>query len=138
MIRTGIIRKIDELGRITIPSGICGSLGIVNGVSSIDVWLQDDMVALQRTEESNQNALYSRLIDRNGRYIIPKEIRVRLGLDYGVVIEFFLDGKTIFVKRSLPYCKLCYTTENLVRITSGDICKKCGSEAAKALKSKAL
>ena len=133
MIQTGLLRKVDRLGRVTIPSDIGHPLGIKNNESTLDVWFENGMIALQLSEEGNQNAVCSRLVDNNGRYVIPASIRFRLGIFPGAIVEFFLDEKTILIKRLDEQCQLCSSSCDIIQITHGHICSKCAFEIAAAL-----
>lgn len=44
---TGVVRRIDELGRIVIPKEIRRSLGIKDG-ASLEIYIEKDMVALKK------------------------------------------------------------------------------------------
>lgn len=44
---TGVVRRIDELGRIVIPKEIRRSLGIKEG-ASLEIYVEKDMVALKK------------------------------------------------------------------------------------------
>jgi transcriptional pleiotropic regulator of transition state genes len=48
---TGIVRKIDELGRIVIPKELCRSFGIEPG-TPIDICTEDDTIILRKYSES--------------------------------------------------------------------------------------
>ncbi len=44
---TGILRKIDELGRIVIPKEMRDSMGIREG-DPMEIYVQDDRIVLQK------------------------------------------------------------------------------------------
>lgn len=47
---TGIVRKIDELGRIVIPKGIRKNLNIRNG-EDVQIFIQDNSIVLKKYEK---------------------------------------------------------------------------------------
>jgi AbrB family transcriptional regulator (stage V sporulation protein T) len=49
---TGVVRRIDELGRIVIPKEIRRSLGIKDG-ASLEIYIDKDMVALKKYSTMN-------------------------------------------------------------------------------------
>ena len=49
---TGIVRKIDELGRIVIPKELRRSLGIKDNLDSMEIFIEDDMIVLKKYEPS--------------------------------------------------------------------------------------
>ena len=42
----GCVRQIDKLGRLVLPSDIRKSLNIVNGVDSVEFFVDDDAVII--------------------------------------------------------------------------------------------
>ena len=49
---TGVVRRIDELGRIVIPKEIRRNLGIKDG-ASLEIYVEKDMVALKKYSTMN-------------------------------------------------------------------------------------
>lgn len=49
MKNTGVVRKIDELGRIVIPKEIRKNLGIKNG-EDVQIFVEDNMIMLKKYE----------------------------------------------------------------------------------------
>lgn len=49
---TGVVRRIDELGRIVIPKEIRRTLGIKDG-ASLEIYVENDMVALKKYSTMN-------------------------------------------------------------------------------------
>lgn len=49
---TGVVRRIDELGRIVIPKEIRRTLGIKDG-ASLEIYVEKDMVALKKYSTMN-------------------------------------------------------------------------------------
>lgn len=45
---TGIIRKIDHVGRLVLPPDICASLHIERGKDSIELLIEDDTILLRK------------------------------------------------------------------------------------------
>ena len=48
-----------------------------------------------------------RKVDKLGRIVIPRELRIKYGLTEGATIEFLDVGEGITVKPSEPFCKIC-------------------------------
>ena len=44
----GCVRQIDKLGRLVLPSDIRKSLNIVNGVDSVEFFVDDDAVIIKK------------------------------------------------------------------------------------------
>ena len=49
---TGVVRRIDDLGRVVIPKEIRRSLGIKDG-TSLEIFVDNDMVALKKHSSMN-------------------------------------------------------------------------------------
>ncbi len=49
---TGVVRRIDDLGRVVIPKEIRRTLGIKDG-TSLEIFVEDDMVALKKHSSMN-------------------------------------------------------------------------------------
>lgn len=61
MKETGIIRRIDDLGRIVVPKEIRRNLHIREG-DALEIFLQDDMICYKRRDDNvNLNLLLSDL-----------------------------------------------------------------------------
>ena len=63
-------------------------------------------------------------IDGLGRLVIPKEIRLALGIDKENV-EFYMDGDKLIVKKWNPHCIFCGGTDELVEYKEKLICSTC-------------
>lgn len=60
---TGMVRKIDELGRLVIPKEIRNSLHIKNG-EDVSIFIKEDMIVLKKSEKMlSINDAIQKLID---------------------------------------------------------------------------
>ena len=67
-----------------------------------------------------------RQIDRNGRLVIPKELRARYGLDVGSFAEFTVENDAIVIrKQSNPCCIFCGRSEDITIFRDKLICSAC-------------
>lgn len=77
------------------------------------------------------NTGVTRQIDRNGRLVIPKEIRDRFGLDIGAYAEIFVEGDYIMIRRQeAPACIFCGGEHKLTLFGGKPVCAKCAKEIA--------
>ncbi len=77
------------------------------------------------------NTGVTRQIDRNGRLVIPKEIRDRFELDIGSFAEIFVEGDFIMIrKQQAPACIFCGSEQKLTLFGGKPICGKCVSDIA--------
>ncbi len=73
-----------------------------------------------------------RQIDANGRIVVPKEIRERLGIiDTQTQLEMYLDGDKAVIKVHTPGCLICGAMENTVEFKNKRICPDCIDRLAK-------
>ena len=68
-------------------------------------------------------------IDELGRLVIPKEIRIALGIDKENV-EFFMDGDKLIVTKWNAHCVFCGGTEDLIEHKEKLICSECRKQIA--------
>lgn len=106
MKETGVVRRLDELGRVVIPKEIRKRLKIKNG-DMVDIYTNDDAIVLQKYHPLNQDLLPIKAILES----IKKEYNFDLLLfdDSKVIystIEAITSGSIIssdFIKRADSY-----------------------------------
>ena len=47
---TGVVRRIDDLGRVVIPKEIRKFLDMTEGVDEFEIYMQDDCIVLKKYE----------------------------------------------------------------------------------------
>lgn len=119
----GIVRKIDELGRITLPSEIRKELKI-EPHTKIDMWLDGKTIRVFPCDAVRLNGIVRRL-DELGRITLPKEYRKALGFADRAELDMHFDGTTICIQGEEYTCSICGGTSELYNVNGGHICKKC-------------
>ncbi len=72
---TGIVRRLDELGRITLPIELRRSLGIVDR-DSLEIIIENDQIILKKcAEEDIFTGETEDLIEYHGKMVSKKSIR---------------------------------------------------------------
>ncbi len=67
-----------------------------------------------------------RPVDRNGRIVIPKELRKQLGIvDEVDSLEIFTDGDVIVLRKYQPACIFCGTTGSVMQMKGHKVCLNC-------------
>lgn len=66
-----------------------------------------------------------RRVDELGRIVLPKELRNTLDINVRDGLEIFLDDGTIILKKYMPSCVFCGSTEDLVNYKGKKVCKNC-------------
>jgi transcriptional pleiotropic regulator of transition state genes len=72
---TGIVRKLDELGRITLPIELRRTLGIAER-DPLEIYVDDDKIVLQKYEATDIfSGEKTDLIDYNGKKVSRNTIK---------------------------------------------------------------
>lgn len=66
-----------------------------------------------------------RPIDELGRVVLPIELRKSMNIKKKDLLEIFVEGSHIILKRHQDSCIFCDSTENLVEYKNQTICKNC-------------
>jgi len=68
-----------------------------------------------------------RKVDELGRVVIPKEIRVVLGIGHTTPMEMLADEKGVYIRKYEVGCTFCKGMEYLVEYKGVYVCKKCAA-----------
>lgn len=124
--KTGMIRKVDELGRVVIPSEIRKIFGFVEkSPAELSVRGTDLILELPNTSENIASVGLIKLFDELGRITIPIEIRNKLGFEYKSEVELLVEGKTIILRKYLTSCVFCGKEKNFIEFKSKKVCNIC-------------
>lgn len=127
MINTGIIRELDELGRIVIPIEIREQLGLKEK-TPVEIFVKGKNIILQKYEPSTdrRDSLgIVRRLDELGRIVIPVEIREKFELFEKCPVEIFTQGKKVILKRHEITCLFCNSSIKLKEFKDKLICDEC-------------
>ncbi len=64
-------------------------------------------------------------IDELGRIVLPKNIRIPMGIETGDSVEIFTDGERIILKKFQSACIFCGEAEDVVYYKDKRICAAC-------------
>ena len=67
----------------------------------------------------------TRPIDYLGRIVIPMEIRENLNIHPKDLLEIYLDGNQIILKKNTDSCVFCGVENDLVSLEEKSVCKNC-------------
>jgi transcriptional pleiotropic regulator of transition state genes len=76
----------------------------------------------------------TRPIDYLGRVVIPMEIRESLNINPKDLLEIYLDGNQIILKKNTDSCVFCGSENELISFEGKDICKSCLAKINEASK----
>ncbi len=66
-----------------------------------------------------------RNIDELGRVVVPKELRKKLGIANTDPVEIYVEEDKIILKKYIPVCHFCGSTEGLRSFREKNICASC-------------
>ena len=128
---TGIIRRIDDLGRLVFPIEIRRILDITQG-DKIEIYVADNKIVCKKYIEDAVHPTTSivRPVDSLGRTVIPMEVRKMLSLPIKAAMQIFVDGDAIVLKEYEEKCVFCASAENLFDFKNKKICAACKEQIA--------
>lgn len=121
----GIIRKLDELGRITIPIEIRRATGI-EVLEPLDLFAENRVLHLVKGK--------GRKLDPLGRYTIPKEIRRSNKWEEGQALDIYIECGEICIRKAGEECSICGADSRLIKVDEGAVCLVCLRRANMAAK----
>lgn len=95
---TGIVRKLDELGRIVLPKELRITMNI-EGRDPIEIHVEKDSIIITKYDDLLGKSGIVRKADDLGRVVLPKELRKMLKLQTNEPLEVFIDEKRIILKK---------------------------------------
>lgn len=124
----GIVRRLDELGRVVIPVDY-----------KVDDFIEESTIYLFRIgeyvvfkAENEDNRGIEKTLDELGRAVINIEIRRDLNWEYKDFIAVWRIENYIVMKKVENKCIFCKSTEELIEFKNKLICKNCKKELIKA------
>lgn len=73
-----------------------------------------------------------RSLDRLGRVVLPKELRVTQNLQDGDGLEIFVEGNTIMLRKYEPACVFCGSLDGLAPFHGRNVCQHCREHLGQA------
>lgn len=70
-------------------------------------------------------------VDKLGRIVIPVKVRRMFDLVEESPLELFVEDDKIVLKRYIPQCSFCGSSEELTEFKGNHICKNCIAELVK-------
>jgi len=121
----GVVRKLDELGRITMPIGYRRVLLMVLG-EPVDMYLDGEVIRLQVIKTELVKGVV-RNLDHLGRVTLPMEYRRSLHINLSDPVDMYLDGPVVCIKAVKLQCAICGSEDekSLMVIDEVHICRAC-------------
>ncbi len=70
----------------------------------------------------------TRPVDPLGRVVIPVELRRSLGIKTDDLLEVYVDGEYIMLRKNSPKCVFCGSADEVVSVRDKNVCKSCINE----------
>lgn len=68
---------------------------------------------------------FIRKVDENGRVVLPKDIRKKMGVEEGNALKMYLDGENLVIKKLSIECIICGGEEDIITFKGKNICTNC-------------
>lgn len=121
----GIVRKLDELGRVVIPMEYRKSFGTTD---RDPLGMIVDRGVIQLVKAGSQFIGMVRNLDELGRYTLPAETRRALGIEIGQKLDIYVDEFQDAICIRKEGCHFCSSTDNLSEFKGRHICGGCLEE----------
>lgn len=123
---TGIVRRIDQLGRIVVPKEIRRAFNIVEIKDSLEIYLENGTIVLEKIKPGQVSGGVSRKVDQLGRIVLPVELRRNIDLiEEKDSLEVFIEDERIILKKYHPACVFCSNARNIFSFKGKNICIEC-------------
>lgn len=129
---TGIVRRVDQLGRIVVPKEIRKNLNIVEAVDCMEIYLEDGMIVFKKFDGNVNTAGIVRRVDQLGRVVLPIELRRMLNIvEERDALEIFVADGSVLLKKYEPSCTFCGNIKDVFPYKGKNICENCIEEISK-------
>ncbi len=138
---TGIVRKVDELGRIVLPKELRNTMRIAQK-DPLEIYVEGESIVLRKYSSNDENIANEngsfvfvatgivRNVDELGRIVLPKELRGMLRIGQKDPLEIFVENDTIILRKYEPACIFCDDVADVISFKGKKVCKNCISELA--------
>lgn len=124
--KTGIIRKIDELGRVVIPIELRNRLGW-NEKESLEIYVESNKICIRQPKFEGRidSVGIIRKLDELGRIVIPKEIRNKFDIAFKDAVEILVYDDVIMIMKKELTCIFCNNNNQLKEFNEKLVCSRC-------------
>ncbi len=126
---TGIVRKVDQLGRVVLPKELRKTLNIKEVEDSLEIYVEDNRIVLKKYDENEGVSGIVRRVDQLGRIVLPIELRRNMNIaEEKDSLEIFVDQNKIVLKKYEPACIFCGNAKNVFVFKGKNVCPECVEE----------
>lgn len=126
---TGIVRKVDQLGRVVLPKELRKTLNIKEVEDSLEIYVEDNRIVLKKYDANEGVSGIVRRVDQLGRIVLPIELRRNMNIaEEKDSLEIFVDQNKIVLKKYEPACIFCGNAKNVFVFKGKNVCPECVEE----------
>lgn len=125
----GMVKKIDELGRVTVPIEMRRTANINSG-DKVGIYVVESILHVVLPPNMEKYVGMNRPVDELGRFTIPIEMRRTLNIEQYEKVDLYFEGEELLIKKA--GCHYCGSQKNLEEYKGYLICPTCGQEIAHA------
>ena len=126
---TGIVRRVDQLGRIVIPKELRKSLDIKEIYDALEIYVENSSIVLKKIQNDENSTGLCRKVDQLGRIVLPIELRRNLDIvEEKDALEIFIEDKNIYLRKYEPTCIFCLNARNVISFKWRNVCQNCLKE----------
>lgn len=129
--RKGIVRRLDELGRITLPMEYRRTAGI-KPCDRVGIILDGEIIRIVLAVEEKMFIGMDRPVDDMGRISLPMEIRQTLNYSERQKVDMYVEAQEIWISK--VGCHFCQSEDDLIEFKGVHICKGCAQELCNQVK----
>jgi AbrB family looped-hinge helix DNA binding protein len=120
----GVVRGVDDLGRIVIPMEYRKTANIEEGMK-LAIRLDGNIIRAKIVQADFVGM--NRPIDRLGRFTIPKSYRRQLNYTENELLDIYVEGDEICLKKEALQCVFCGSSKEDRLIIKDDVyvCEDC-------------
>ncbi len=123
----GIVRKIDELGRVVFPKEYRTSLNLNTG-DRPEIVLDGQVIRVK----TNSSRGMTRPVDELGRIALPIEFRRALEIGEYQEMDMYIEGDDICICKATRGCGWCGSSKDLLNVNDHHICIACAAAVTAA------
>jgi transcriptional pleiotropic regulator of transition state genes len=121
----GIIKKMDPLGRVTVPMEYRKTAGI-NAFDRVGLELHGSVIHVILPSNMGKFVGIDRPFDELGRITLPIEMRTSLNFEECQKVDLYFEGNVLCIKK--VGCHYCGKTELLKEFKGFHVCNDCADE----------
>ncbi len=72
-----------------------------------------------------KNTNFIRKIDENGRFVLPMDIRKKLGIEVGDALKMYIEDDAVIIKKLTNTCVFCDNEDDIITFKDKNICMDC-------------